>query len=265
MIPILLITRDNTSQLRACVESIENNTTNSYELHIIDNASHRQEHINYLNEINSKKNVTVWWNNKNKWILSVNKCLASIEKNCPDYYVISDSDIIFPDTKPCWLTELVRCMEQYPFLGKLGLSLSLENLHDKPNLSHILSTEKKYYNELLTPEIYLALVDTTAAIYRPDVYVWNKYRIYPRHLWAMKPGYYSGRHKDLISYHMGWDEKEYAEEDKIISKQIDSKVKCFAKYAGRIDPATLRHASITTKLYYYCVSPMGRLFWAGHL
>lgn len=262
MIPIILLSRNNSIQLNKTISSILEVTKSPYELHVVDNNSDDPEQISYLCEIEAKGLATVWREERNSWVLGLNNCLSHLERSNPSYYVISDADIIFPTMEDgCWLSEMVRCMDVYPFIGKLGLSLSLENLRGKPHLKHILEHESVYSKESITPEIYLSLVDTTAAIYRPDVYIWPNFRLYPAHGLAIRPYYYTGRHKKLWAYHLGWDEEEYSNSEATERVKINTKIRCLVRYGATIDKASMRSATKITRLFCYFVKPSARLYW----
>jgi glycosyltransferase involved in cell wall biosynthesis len=262
----VLLCRNNARQLLACVKSLRTATRYEYALHIVDNGSTDATHMGALASIESVGDVHIWRESTNRWILGLNRCLSHIEKTKPKYCVVSDADIAFPVLEgKCWLELLVDSMDNYPFLGKLGASLSLSNIADKPHLAPILERERLYRTIDLAPDVFLALVDTTVAIYRPDMFVWGHLRFYPGHGSAMKPYYYAGRHKAVQVYHLGWDEEEYSGADLSRLKHIDDKVKCFAKYGGFADPVTLRAVSRPTALYYKVVSPLARAFWGTKL
>lgn len=266
VIPIVLLCHNNAKQLGRCVDSIRAATRYPYALHIVDNASTDAALVKLLAEYEAAGDVTVWREGRNRWVLGLNRCLSELEKGAPPYYVVSDADIVFPELDSrCWLETLIGCMDEYPFLGKLGIGLSLANIENKPHMQGVLARERLYSSISLTPEVYLALVDTTAAIYRPDIFAWNKFRFYPGHGSAMKPYYYSGRHKAVLGYHLGWDTDEYAQDVSAARRDINEKVICFAKYAGSVDALTLRSASSAAAVFYKVVAPLARMYWGLRL
>lgn len=261
MIPILLLCRNNKKQLEYTVNSILQNTLYEYKLYVVDNNSTCDEVRVYLSEL-ELKGITVYRNKTNLWIIGLNKALKDIIKsfNC-EYVVVSDSDLIMPEISGdiCWLSALINVMNKYKMIGKLGLSLDLENIKDNKKLSHIFDGENKYYKNKLFEDVYLAPVDTTTAIYRTDLFVSDNFQFYPGHGSMIKPFYFVGR---LVNFkgaiHLGWE--DYFNEN-VDKKNINAKVKCFTLVGGYVDKITLKQCSIFMRMFHFLFSYPIKSFW----
>ncbi|MBU3955116.1 glycosyltransferase [bacterium] len=109
-------------------------------------------------------------NNFNKWPEGFNPGLKIVNG---DLYCLSDPDIIVPELeRKCWLEQLAELMVKYPFMGKIGLHISMDNYPPKHAYSreYCISKFESKFVENTGNEIFEAPVDTTMAICRRDLF-----------------------------------------------------------------------------------------------
>ena len=121
MTPIILLHHNEIDFLQKCVNSIKLNTKSKYQIIIIDNKSNKKN-IEILKRDFSKK-YKVIFNPKDNWVYGFNLGIDSINYSW-DRIVLSDSDIVFKKTKngKCWLQYMHNQLNQFPIIGKLGIS-----------------------------------------------------------------------------------------------------------------------------------------------
>lgn len=261
VIPVIFISYNNNDIFKKSFKSFIENTTKIYDLHIVDNASTDLEHINYLKHLNEKSNVTVWFNKKNLFLLGLNQCLKTLSEKKFPYYVICDSDFLYPsisDNNECWLSVLLQEMNKSPYIGKLGLSISLDNIKNQDQLKPVYKRELSFKKGMINENVWNAAVDTTPAIYRCNLFIWEDFLFYPGHMTALKPHLYTGRYKNLEGYHLGWDKDEYVNSSATISKD---KVISFAKYGGAIDSIILKKISFSLRIKYKILKSYSSIYW----
>ncbi|MEY8214479.1 MAG: glycosyltransferase family 2 protein [Colwellia sp.] len=259
-VPVVFISHNNNGVFKKSIESFFENTTEIYSLHIVDNASTDIDHISYLQALDNKSNVTVWFNKKNLFVLGLNNCLEYLSNSNYPYYAVCDSDFTYPEKidATCWLSAFVEEMDNSPHIGKLGLSISLDNIKNDEQLASIYKREISFSKFSLTSNIWKASVDTTPAIYRSDFFVWNDFKFFPGHMTAFKPFYYTGRHKFYTGYHMGWDADEYKSNGSSVNRE---KVISFALYGGAIDSTVLKKVSVVLRIQYFSIKFISSLYW----
>ena len=204
MTPIILLHHNEPIFLEKCINSIENNTKSSFKIIIVDNKSNDQT-IKILKKKFSKKYKLIF-NQKDNWIYGFNLGINSIKYSW-DRIVLSDADIIFKKTKKgiCWLEYVNEQFDKYPIIGKLGISLNTKILKKNKILKNILIREERYQNSYNIGDNVVAPTDTTAAIYRKDLFITGKFKMQLGHTSLIKPYYYSCRTgKKLECVHMGW-------------------------------------------------------------
>jgi GT2 family glycosyltransferase len=99
---IVVISLDQLSFTRGCLESIEKNTKYPYKVLVIDNGS-KQETLNYLNEIKRSGKIDVIFNKDNLgWVKAVNQGLFYSDS----FYVcvMNNDTIVYPG----WLQQMVK-------------------------------------------------------------------------------------------------------------------------------------------------------------
>ena len=207
-IPIVLLHYNQPRFLSNAISSIKRNTSYPYTLFVVDNASPVTECNSEILVQLEMLDVHVIRNRANNWLYGFNLALKSqFWPSSAEYYVFSDCDIYVPEPREsvCWLRYLVDQMNAHACIGKLGLSLSLDNAIDKPYLAASVNSEMILRRGPLIGTNIVAPVDTTLAIYRPDFFV-HKFWFYSGHAFLSKPYYYTCRTTPLVSaYHAGWD------------------------------------------------------------
>lgn len=266
-IPILLLTRNESNFLERTVRSIMDRTSCAHEIIICDNSSNQESQISLLNKFESQ-GIKIFRNTSNSWVMGLNPALAWVSHHHsqfdPDFCVISDADIEFPltTTQNCWLRQALEIMRENKFMGKLGLSLSLDEISRHQEFQSIVQSEKSYQTTLLSPGIYLAPVDTTAAIYRYDSMVTPELRFYPGHNSYIRPDLYVGRSQHLIAHHMGWEKYGPRHE---FNENSRAKIICFSLFGAYVDPLELAKAPFWLKLFRRIVYPLAKILWSSRL
>ena len=160
---------------------------------------------------------------------------------------MSDADIKFKKTKDdkCWLQHLNKEMDKHQVIGKLGIALNTKILQKNKILNKILLREKRYQDGNFIGDNVIAPTDTTAAIYRKDLFITGKFKMELGHTSLIKPYYYSCRTKNKLDcIHLGW--RKYL---KMIKKnynnnlEIKNKAWFFCKFNRPIEEPLLKQLS----------------------
>ena len=204
MTPIILLHHNEIDFLGKSIDSIVKNTRSKYKLIIVDNNS-SEKNKNILKKKYSKK-YRVIFNDKDNWIYGFNLGIESIKFSW-DRIVLSDSDIIFKKTMngKCWLKHLNEQLDEHPIIGKLGIKLNVDILKKTKSLKKILLREKRYRDGYKIGSNVIAPTDTTAAIYRKNLFISNDFKLQLGHTSLIKPYFYSCRTgNELDCDHLGW-------------------------------------------------------------
>jgi glycosyltransferase involved in cell wall biosynthesis len=260
--PIVIMTRNEGLFLKKTVESILNTVSIPVDIYIVDNSSNNSLHINILRELSEFSNIRIIYNKFNLWVLGVNDTVDYIKSNYDsEYFVLTDGDIDFSDccADLCWLTYLIRKMDTYSCIGKLGLSLSWDFLLENMDLKEVLIQEKSLYSDRKINDLFVSMVDTTAAIYRFDWSLEGNSHFYPDHIRYLKPGYYSCRTPRSIKVkHLGWYNYNAKSIDVL---GLKSKIICFTLIGGNVKDELLNLAPLKYKLFYkICYKPILNLW-----
>lgn len=137
---------------------------------IVDNLSTYPPLLDFYKNLDAP-NVQVVDLKFNSWRLGaayLAKKLTNFEK-----VVITDSDLLpYPDTPKDLLLHLSKLMDKYPDYNHIGLSLEIEDLpEDVPMRAKIYKHESQFWSPqtaCLQEEVYVAAIDSTFAMYRPD-------------------------------------------------------------------------------------------------
>jgi hypothetical protein len=205
MIPIIILHHNDLDSLKKCITSIKKETKTEYKLYIVDNNSEKeiQKQIKILFK---KKNCTIIYNPKDNWLLGFNLAIKKIRYNW-DYIILSDADIIFRKTKKnvCWLKHLINELNLNPSIGKLGIRLNTRYIKNKKKFIEIYKRELTYQKGKKIGNNVIAPTDTTAAIYRKNLFITNKFEMQIGHTNLIKPYYYSCRTSKILECdHIGW-------------------------------------------------------------
>lgn len=85
------------------------------------------------------------------------------------YYVYTDSDMKLSESCPKdFMKHLVEVLKKYPMAQKVGLGLRIDDLPDSFRMKYdVIKHESQFWKIQREPELYVAAVDTTFALYRP--------------------------------------------------------------------------------------------------
>lgn len=167
-IPIIINNFNRLTYLKCLIDRLERaGYTNIY---IIDNASTYQPLLDYY--VNTPYHV--YRLNQNVGYLSLWQ--TGIYKQFRNhYFVYTDSDVVPDEMCPDdFLVHFYRLMRRYPRASKVGFSLRIDNLPDYfPHKEQVLQWESRFWQSPLPKEkavpAYRAAIDTTFALYRPNV------------------------------------------------------------------------------------------------
>lgn len=183
--PIIINNFNRLTFLRLLIERLEK--CGYKNIYIIDNASTYPPLLEYYNNIPYK----IFRLKDNVGFLSLWE--TGIYKQFKNqYFVYTDSDVIPSDECPNdFLTYFYDLMERYPRASKVGFSLKIDDLPDTfKNKSKVLEWESKFWKNPLDVDLYRAAIDTTFALYRPNV----KGGAYFHDFMIRTAGKYSARH-----------------------------------------------------------------------
>jgi hypothetical protein len=87
------------------------------------------------------------------------------------YYVYTDSDIVPVENCPKNVLDyFYKLLQKYSNYDKVGFGLKIDDLDDSHYLKElVLEWEKKYWVNEIEPNVYIAPIDTTFALYRPKL------------------------------------------------------------------------------------------------
>lgn len=244
MTPIILLHHNEPDFLGKSIRSIEKCTKSKYDLIIVDNKS-EQKHVNVIKKKFSNK-YKIILNPYDNWVYGFNLGIDAIKYSW-NRIVLSDSDIVFKNTKKgkCWLKYLNEQLDKYPIIGKLGISLNTNILEKNKSLKKILLREKRYKHSYQIGDNIVAPTDTTAAIYRKNLFITKKFKMRLGHTSLIKPYYYSCRTgKKLECFHLGWSKYlKMIKNSKTSKDSIRKKAWFFCKFNRPIESPLLNKLS----------------------
>lgn len=253
MIQIVLLHHNQPNVLLMCINSIISNTRYPFRLFVVDNKSDSSAELDHVkNKLAQLPNTYYIQNHRNNWIYGFNLALKHQDWVQGKYYVFSDADIIFPEPRDgnCWLTEMLSEMNQNRCIGKLGLNLSLDNIKENKSLEKTYNLEK---NLLLGPRIgvnLIAPVDTTAAIYRHDYFIFG-FRFRIGHARLFRPHYYTCRtSSELTCVHKGWDFYPGSAHELTDKLSLRSKALAMSKMGAYIAPEILNKLPVFERFIF---------------
>jgi glycosyltransferase involved in cell wall biosynthesis len=261
------LTRNEPEFLLQTIHSIKQNTEYPHQIIVCDNASNHNHQIKLLDEL-VKEDIKIFRNKSNRWVLGLNPALNWISENKDsfdsEFCVVTDGDIEFPHSSGdgCWLTCLVQKMSENSFIGKLGLSISLKEISGRDEFNGIVESERRYQNAVLCPGVYLAPVDTTAAIYRYECMVTKELRFFPGHNSYVRPDLYVGRSQQFTARHLGWEKYGQKQEFNLNTR---SKIICFTIFGAHVDPLEMAKAPLWLKIFRMFAHPLMKAVWSARL
>lgn len=164
-IPIIIISFNQLYYLRELVTFLLKH--NYRNIIIIDNHSSYPPLLEYFNSIESKVKIirlnknyghTVFWDNE-----------SLFKKYSSGYYVITDPDIVpVSDCPQDFLKTFYCLLKENKNITKVGFSLKIDDIPEtNKNKPFIVQWEKQFW-ENKEKNYYLAGIDTTFALYRPN-------------------------------------------------------------------------------------------------
>ena len=241
-IPIVLLHHNEVDYLIKCINSIYDNTLHPFKLYIVDNNSIKNKKFDKLLKIIKNKKIDLFINKKDNWLYGFNIAIKKINYSW-DKIVLSDADILFPKKKGniCWLTHLSRQLDKNCSIGKLGLALDIKYLKNKKWFKPLLKRELMYIKGENIGENIVAPVDTTAAIYRKDLFI-HKFYMRVGHVSLIRPNYYCCRTNSKWSCkHLGWAkfQETFLKKSYLSKKYVRKKAWFFVKFNRSIELSLL--------------------------
>lgn len=86
------------------------------------------------------------------------------------HYVLTDPDVIPVEECPLDAVEhFYNLLERHPEITKVGFGLKIDDLPDHYNRKQeVIEWESKFWKDPIEPDLYMARIDTTFALYRPN-------------------------------------------------------------------------------------------------
>lgn len=162
--PIIINNFNRLTFLKMLIERLEIcGYTNIY---IIDNASTYSPLLKYYDEIP----YNVFRLKDNVGFLSLWKT-GIYKKFRNQYFVYTDSDVLPSEDCPNdFLSYFYSLMKRYPRASKVGFALKIDDLPDTfKNKEKVLEWETQFWKKIVDSDLYLAPIDTTFALYRPNI------------------------------------------------------------------------------------------------
>ena len=163
-IPVIINNYNRLDCLKRQIAWLESIGVN--QIYIIDNDSSYSDLITYYRKIK----YPVFRLDKNVGHLALWKTVIfQLFRN--QYYVYTDSDILpVQDCPKNVLSYFFNLLQKYPEYDKVGFGLKIDDLDDTHYLKElVLEWEKKYWVNEIEPNVYIAPIDTTFALYRPKL------------------------------------------------------------------------------------------------
>ena len=223
-VEVCVLTYNRLEFVSACLSSLINNTPIPLKIFVIDNGS-TDGTLEYLQSL-LKKNLIhdLECNETNQGIAQPkNRFLEKVEFKS-GFIVMTDSDIVFPYTKPCWAEQFVELFNRYPQLGMLSLNFDSVNVADDTRWwfsKHKEGHRKKNDDLIILDAGFWGTAITKTAIDKVKLSNKEKYNVDEvfrcRSLYgetdemlrqALRDNdFWCGIAKNLVGYNLGWDDK----------------------------------------------------------
>jgi len=129
-VEICVLTYNRLEFVSACLSSIINYTKVPFRLFVIDNGS-TDGTIQYLQSLKDKELIyDLQLNDKNQGISAPKNNFLKKVQFKSGFIIMTDSDIVFPYTKPSWLEQYVMLLNRYPQIAMLSLNFDRVNVAD---------------------------------------------------------------------------------------------------------------------------------------
>lgn len=214
-IDVVILTYNRFNYLQKTIQSLVERTKYPYRLIVIDNNSNDKRVKKYLYQ--RKKEGTISELIVNSENLILKGWMKGINRVKSEYFAITDPDIIVPQLKPCWLTQLVNMMKSFPKLARIGLSLDpcdVPSCWTKKQAKRLAFRTGPFFNRDYALKI--KDIDTTMQLIRTKCFkkmsasekteinadFWKKFHNFGLSVAA----------QNIIARHLGWNEyKDYPE------------------------------------------------------
>ena len=162
-LPIFINCRDRVSPLLKMVKTLE--SAGLKNIIFIDNASTYKPLLKYYeNTTYTTVRLTSNLGQRAPWLSGA---IALFAKDMP--FVVTDPDLVLPTFSDGKMKIIFKIMNKHPRYIKVGLALRIDNLPESyRQKDQVIKWEKQFWKNKIEKNIYIADVDTTFALYRPN-------------------------------------------------------------------------------------------------
>ncbi|MGJ7033665.1 hypothetical protein [Niabella hirudinis] len=205
-IPVIIINYNQLATLKSLIRFLEERHFSN--IVIVDNCSSYPPLLHFYEEIKDRITIEKMPANEGHDVFFKSDDLQ--RRYGRGYYVLTDPDVIpNPDTPADFMKTLIRHLHNNIYaITKVGLALDIESIPDTyPLKSTVIRWEKKFWENELAADIYLAEIDTTFALYKP---------LYPK--LGFEVNFYTGIRiaGNFTAKHLGW----YIDPENITDEQL---------------------------------------------
>lgn len=163
-IPIVINNRNRRTTLEKLIERLE--IWGCEDIIVLDNQSTFEPLMEYY----QKSPHTILRLKHNFGYLALWE-IPSLNSLLKSHYVYTDSDVVPTEACPADVLEVMwRGLERHPDVGKIGLSLKIDDLPlHVPSTERVKNWERPFWTKRRDDVFFEAPVDTTFALYRPKV------------------------------------------------------------------------------------------------
>ena len=161
-IPIFINNYNRLTTLKKLIDALEKRGYK--EIHILDNQSTYKPLLDFY----KKTPYKVHFLKKNYGEKAFWKSGLWL-KYMGGHYVYTDSDVVPVEECPeDFLEYFYNLLTKYPYVHKIGFSLKIDDLPQTfKNKRKVIDWEKKFFENSIQKNVFLAPIDTTFALYRP--------------------------------------------------------------------------------------------------
>jgi len=223
-VEVCVLTYNRIEFVSACLSSIINHTKTPIKIFVIDNGS-TDGTLEYLKSLQKKGLIyDLECNETNQGISKPkNRFLEKVEFKS-DFIIMTDSDIVVPYTKPCWLEQYNTLFEKYPQIGMLSLNFDSVNVADdtrwwfsKHKESHrvknddLIILDAGFWGTAITKKSIEHVRKYNKTKFDDDVFRCRS--LYGETDEMLRQalrdnGYWCGIAKKLVGYNLGWDDNK---------------------------------------------------------
>lgn len=164
-LPVFINCRDRVTDLKKLVAWLQK--AGVKKIALVDNGSTYPELLDFYKSTASQ--VLPLGSNRGHRAPWESLAISILAKN--NYYVVSDPDIIPVEDCPLdALDYFYSILQKHKEFMKVGFSLKIDDLPDHYQLKKtVVNWEKQFWQKELEPNLYIADIDTTFALYRPNM------------------------------------------------------------------------------------------------